>query len=165
AMTEHPEMVGGTDRFDTDLMVTYKKQIVAKGGAEGVHCFGDRETGLGVAIKVEDGNGRGTSVASMEVLRQLKIGEQGMLEQLGSHKDILNTRDNGVGKIDTGLGGAIEVEDGHGRGTSVAYMEVLRRLKVGEQGMVEQLGSHKDILNPRDNVVGKIGSDFSLNFT
>src|SRR5699024_8662060 len=39
AMTEHPEMVGGTDRFDTDLMVTYKKQIVAKGGAEGVHCF------------------------------------------------------------------------------------------------------------------------------
>src|SRR5699024_985967 len=79
--------------------VTYKKQIVAKGGAEGVHCFGDRETGLGVAIKVEDGNGRGTSVASMEVLRQLKIGEQGMLEQLGSHKDILNTRDNVVGKI------------------------------------------------------------------
>src|SRR5699024_12742578 len=93
------EMVGGTDRFDTDLMVTYKKQIVAKGGAEGVHCFGDRETGLGVAIKVEDGIGRGTSVASMDVLRQLKLVEQGMLEQLGSHKDIINTRNHVLCKM------------------------------------------------------------------
>ena len=101
AMTEHPEMVGGTDRFDTDLMVTYKKRIVAKGGAEGVHCFGDKETGLGVALKVEDGNGRGTSVASMEVLRQLKIGNQAIWNQLDKHAytEIMNSRNNVVGGI------------------------------------------------------------------
>src|SRR5699024_3544981 len=56
AMTEYPEMVAGTKRFDTDLMKGYKGRIVAKGGAEGVHCFGDKEMGIGVAIKVEDGN-------------------------------------------------------------------------------------------------------------
>src|SRR5699024_6095806 len=51
AMTEPSEMVGGTDRFDTDLMVTYKKRMVPKGGGEVVHCFGDKETGLAVALR------------------------------------------------------------------------------------------------------------------
>ena len=44
-----------------------------KSGAEGVYCIGDLETGLGIAIKIEDGNGRATSPVAVEVLKQLDL--------------------------------------------------------------------------------------------
>src|SRR5262245_25060713 len=37
AMTAHPEMVAGLERFDTDLMTSAKERLLAKAGAEGVH--------------------------------------------------------------------------------------------------------------------------------
>ncbi len=101
AMTSYPEMVAGTDRFDTDLMEAFEGRIVAKGGAEGVHCFGDQETGIGVALKVEDGNGRATSVASMEVMRQLAIGTGDVWSNLENHVHVpvSNARKESIGVI------------------------------------------------------------------
>jgi L-asparaginase II len=101
AMVNYPEMVAGTKRFDTDLMNIFQGRLVAKGGAEGVHCFGDRDTGIGVAVKVDDGNARGTSVASMEVLRQLKIGDPSIWEQLDAYyqSPVLNAREEKIGVI------------------------------------------------------------------
>ncbi|WP_099159745.1 asparaginase [Virgibacillus ndiopensis] len=101
AMVNYPEMVAGTKRFDTDLMNAYQGRIVAKGGAEGVHCFGDRQTGIGVAVKIDDGNARGTNVASMEVLQQLKIGDQSIWDQLDMyyHAPVLNARKEKIGEI------------------------------------------------------------------
>lgn len=101
AMTTHPEMVAGTDRFDTDLMKAFQGRIVAKGGAEGVHCFGDTEKGVGVAIKVEDGNGRATSVAAMEVIRQLNIGSEATRKKLKNHAEVpvTNARKETIGII------------------------------------------------------------------
>ncbi|WP_019152475.1 asparaginase [Robertmurraya massiliosenegalensis] len=101
AMMEHPEMVGGTDRFDTDLMRVFNKRLVAKAGAEGVQCIGDVETGLGIAIKVEDGNGRATSVAAMEVLKQLGIGDKHLYEKLAQYIEapVLNARKDKIGRI------------------------------------------------------------------
>jgi L-asparaginase len=58
AMVAHPELVGGEDgAVDTDLMRA-RPGWIAKGGAEGVLCAASPE-GLGVALKVEDGAGRG----------------------------------------------------------------------------------------------------------
>lgn len=101
AMTSYPEMVAGTKQFDTDLMAAFGKRIVSKGGAEGVHCFGDRELGLGVALKVADGNARGTSVASMEVLKQLGIGSEKEWEKLKDYSKVpvLNAREERIGEI------------------------------------------------------------------
>src|SRR5699024_7492415 len=82
AMTEYPEMVAGTKRFDTELMKAFEGRIVAKGGAEGVHCFGDKDTGIGVAIKVEDGNARATNVSAMNVLKQLHLGDESIWNEL-----------------------------------------------------------------------------------
>lgn len=100
AMTTFPDMVAGTKRFDTDLMSAYQGRIVAKGGAEGVHCFADKETGIGVAIKVADGNARAASVASMEVLRQLNI-DPLLSEQLADYRivPVHNARKESIGKI------------------------------------------------------------------
>ncbi|NBJ69664.1 asparaginase [Roseburia sp. 1XD42-34] len=101
AMTTYPEMVAGTNRFDTDLMTAFGGRIVCKGGAEGVHCFADKETGIGVAVKVEDGNARGTNVATMEILKQLNIGAQEIWESLQKYQEapVLNARKEKIGTI------------------------------------------------------------------
>ncbi|OMF62162.1 L-asparaginase [Paenibacillus sp. FSL R5-0490] len=102
AMTKHPEMVGGTDRFDTDLMKAFNGRIAAKAGAEGVQCLGDVETGLGIAIKVEDGSARAVSVATMEVLKQLGIGDEHIYQQLSEYVNapVLNARKDRIGHIE-----------------------------------------------------------------
>jgi L-asparaginase II len=101
SMIQHPEMVGGTDRFDTDLMRVYNGRIVAKAGAEAVQCLADLETGIGIAIKVEDGSPRATSVVTMEVLKQLGIGDEEMFTKLASYVNapVLNARNDQIGVI------------------------------------------------------------------
>lgn len=71
AMTAHPEMVGGTDEFDTVLMQTAEDSIIGKAGAEGMYCIALRNEGIGIAIKVDDGNRRAAYPAAVEVIRQL----------------------------------------------------------------------------------------------
>jgi L-asparaginase II len=101
AMMAHPEMVGGTNRFDTDLMSVFNGRVVAKSGAEGVLCFGDVETGTGIALKIEDGNGRATSAVAMEVLKQLGIGDEHVYSQLYDyiHPPVKNMREDQIGMI------------------------------------------------------------------
>jgi L-asparaginase II len=71
-MMAYPEMVGGTQRLDTDVMRAGKGRVVVKGGAEGYYGMGILPLGLGVALKLEDGDaGRGRNAVVIEVLRQL----------------------------------------------------------------------------------------------
>ncbi|MEP6740202.1 MAG: asparaginase, partial [Caldimonas sp.] len=56
AVARHPFMVGGTDRFDTRVMERLGERVFCKVGAEGVFCAALPERGLGVAIKIDDGN-------------------------------------------------------------------------------------------------------------
>lgn len=85
AMMAHPELVAGKDRFDTDVMRTFKGRIVSKAGAEGVQCVGDVKAGIGIAIKAADGNGRAVMVAMMEVFKQLGIGNEEIYEKLSNY--------------------------------------------------------------------------------
>ncbi|HET9849895.1 MAG TPA: asparaginase [Candidatus Dormibacteraeota bacterium] len=71
AMTGQPFLVGGTDRFDTRLMEVTRGRLLAKGGAAGAHCTADRRSGLGLAIKLDSGDGTWVSVAVMAALEQL----------------------------------------------------------------------------------------------
>lgn len=101
AMMEHPEMVGGTNRFDTDIMRAFKGNIVAKVGAEGVQCIGVVDRGIGIAIKTEDGTDRAAGVAAMEVLRQLGIGDETTNVLLADyiHAPVLNARNVKIGVV------------------------------------------------------------------
>ena len=56
AVARRPFMVGGTDRFDTAVMTSFGERVFCKVGAEGVFCAALPERGLGVAIKIDDGN-------------------------------------------------------------------------------------------------------------
>ncbi len=73
AMRAHPEMVGGSKRFDTDLMRAARGRLVAKGGAEGVHGFAVPGRALGFAIKCDDGSDRGYRAVVLEMLRRLGV--------------------------------------------------------------------------------------------
>ncbi len=73
AMLAHPDMVGGTDRFDTDLMRAAPGRIVAKAGAEGVHVVAVPERRFGMAVKVDDGSDRGYRAVVIEVLHRMGV--------------------------------------------------------------------------------------------
>lgn len=101
AMVHYPEMIAGTNQFDTDLMRAFGGRVVAKGGAEGVHCLGDTETGVGIAIKTADGNARAATVASMDILQQLDVGNTSTWDALEQHvhTPVLNARHERIGGV------------------------------------------------------------------
>jgi L-asparaginase II len=82
AMEAHPEMVAGTNRFDTDLMRQMAPRLFCKGGAEGYQAVGvhpnpaaGRPRGIGLAMKIADGDpkGRARHVAVLQALRDLRV--------------------------------------------------------------------------------------------
>jgi L-asparaginase II len=83
AMMGSPEMVGGTrERLDTVLMKVEPGRLVSKGGNEALSAVGllagargrDSEA-AGIAIKIEDGDGRGRAshATTVETLAQLDV--------------------------------------------------------------------------------------------
>ncbi len=70
AMTTHPQLVRGDGDLDTEAMRAIPG-CVAKGGAEGLSCFGLPLAGLGIAIRVDDGNSRASAPAALAVLRSV----------------------------------------------------------------------------------------------
>ena len=101
AMTRHPHLVGGTDRFDTLLMQAGAGRLIAKVGAEGVHSIGVIDQGIGIAIKVEDGAPRAQYPAVLACLQAIGALPARLPESLRSiaHHPIVNTRDDMVGAV------------------------------------------------------------------
>jgi L-asparaginase II len=56
AVARAPFMVAGSGRFDSRVMERLGERVFCKVGAEGVHCASLPELGLGVAVKMDDGN-------------------------------------------------------------------------------------------------------------
>ncbi len=56
SMTMYPEMVAGNGRLDTEIMKRFGDRLICKIGAEGVYCVGIIGKGVGIALKIEDGN-------------------------------------------------------------------------------------------------------------
>lgn len=80
AGTRHPELVGGSDRFDTRLMRAFGGRVFGKSGAAGVYAMAvapceQFPAGLGIGFKIEDGDadGRVRPLVACEILRQLEV--------------------------------------------------------------------------------------------
>jgi len=108
AMTSHPEMVGGTvDRLDTEMMRAAEGRIISKVGAEGVYTVGvlasaEWPSGLGLALKVEDGiDRRARPTIVIESLRQLGVLDTAALEALKPYSTfpVRNHRGDTVGEV------------------------------------------------------------------
>ena len=107
AMIDYPEMVGGTkDRLDTEMIRAGNGRLISKIGAEGVYTVGvlpfdEWPTGLGLALKVEDGDDkRARPPAVIEALRQLGVLAEGDVAALASYAPtpITNRRGERVGE-------------------------------------------------------------------
>ncbi len=110
AMVKYPEMVGGTrNRLDTDLMLAPNGRIISKVGAEGVQLLGVKPNerypkGLGVAIKIEDGDTRrARDPVVIETLRQLGLLDDDQLARLARYarSTVFNHRKIEVGVVRT----------------------------------------------------------------
>ncbi|MEO6051625.1 MAG: asparaginase [Pyrinomonadaceae bacterium] len=104
AMMKYPELIGGTERLDTMLMRAAPGRIISKVGADGVWLCGvlpceKWPTGLGIALKVEDGDDhRARPVVAVEILHQLGILSESDLPEL-SLMPIKNRRGDMVGYV------------------------------------------------------------------
>jgi len=100
AMTAHPELVSGEGRSDLAFMSTGSGDWVAKIGADGVQTIGIKSRGLGVAIKIGDGNMRALYVAAVETLRQLGLAStEAPLLAPFAHPEIHNARGRLTGDV------------------------------------------------------------------
>lgn len=103
AMLQHPHLVGGTRRLCTDLMRESGGRVLAKIGAEGVYSAAWPERGLGVTLKVLDGDMRSAQVALLGVLARLgdQLGEPPSFDALAFHArpEIRNTRQEVTGVL------------------------------------------------------------------
>ncbi|MBV9280066.1 MAG: asparaginase, partial [Chloroflexi bacterium] len=101
AMTAYPEMVGGANRFDTDLMRAGAGSILAKGGAEAFHGVGLPRQRLGIALKITDGNARAVPPATMRLLGGLGALDDRQLRVLAPYgePELHNLQDEPVGRL------------------------------------------------------------------
>ena len=103
AVARAPFMVAGSGRFDTRVMQALGERVFCKVGAEGVYCAALPEAGLGVAIKVDDGNNaRACEVAMAAVIEGLvplhSEAERGLLASLSDQR-LRNWRGLDVGRL------------------------------------------------------------------
>ncbi len=108
AMMNFPEAVGGrAERLDTKIMQASPGRLVSKIGAEGVYTVGvlpcDKwPQGLGLAVKIEDGEDRrARPVVVIEAMRQLGILDESALALLAPYARlaIRNHRGDMVGEV------------------------------------------------------------------
>jgi L-asparaginase II len=102
AMTAHPEMVSGEGRSDLQLMRAGRGDWLAKIGAEGVQGIGIRSAGIGIAIKIADGNKRALRPVVVSVLEQLRLADAGCRAWLADWiaPVITNYRGTATGRIE-----------------------------------------------------------------
>jgi L-asparaginase II len=101
AMRSRPFLVGGSDRFDTILLEEAQGEVIAKVGAEGVHCVAIPAMRVGFAIKVEDGAQRAQYAAVIRLLQYLGVLPDELSPRLSSfaRSPVVNTRGETVGEL------------------------------------------------------------------
>ena len=94
-------MIEGTTGFSSDLVAVTGGRIIGKVGGEGLYCMTVPGEGLGMALKVEDGNRRATSPAATELLRVMGLITENELEALSPHHStpIINHQGNEIGRL------------------------------------------------------------------
>ena len=105
AAAAHPEMVAGDERLCTDIMRAGRGGFFAKTGAEGSYGLSFFGTGLGIALKVEDGSQRALGPVVVEIL--LAVGGLSEEEARGlashHHPSVKNHRKEIVGAVEPAL--------------------------------------------------------------
>lgn len=102
AITSNPYMVAGKERLCTALMERLAPNILIKVGADGVYTAVIPEHGLGVALKIDDGNDAAARVALGAVLQTLGVLPKDDVKALDEYlrPSINNSRGETVGRVE-----------------------------------------------------------------
>ena len=73
AVAAAPFFVAGSGRFDSRVMDRLGERVFCKVGAEGVYCAALPEQGLGVAIKIDDGNNARAAEVVMAAVIEARV--------------------------------------------------------------------------------------------
>ncbi|WP_420490175.1 asparaginase [Neobacillus drentensis] len=94
AMNEHPFMVA-SEQFICSLLLQ-DPNIVAKGGAQGVYCFGLKKERLGFALKVLNGSEEVWPVIVASILEQINYHNKETIARIRELKQPIVKNDTGV---------------------------------------------------------------------
>lgn len=84
AMRAHPELVSGSADNLPRLVAATRGRVLAKGGAEGYMAAFVPDQGIGIAIKIADGQQRATWPALIAILARLRLLDPGEVETLAA---------------------------------------------------------------------------------
>ncbi|MCM1991011.1 asparaginase [Oceanirhabdus seepicola] len=79
-MNTYPKMISGTGLICSTLLED--ENIIAKGGARGIYCFGLKKEKLGIAIKVMDGSEAPWPYIIISILEQLNYENKNTIKKL-----------------------------------------------------------------------------------
>ncbi len=101
AMRSEPRLVSGSERFDLLLSNQGARDWIVKGGADGLQLVASMSRGIGVAVKLADGNPRALHAVVLDVLRQLGWLDQPLAAALAAHDApaITNWRGTRTGEL------------------------------------------------------------------
>lgn len=101
SMTEHPEMVAGDKEFCTELMSGANGKLIGKVGCEAVYCVGIKDKGIGICVKIIDGNERAVYPVVMQLLKELNVLDNKELQTLKKWDkvELRNNLDETIGEI------------------------------------------------------------------
>ena len=94
-------MISGNYRPDLAITLAGKGDVICKVGGEAIEGVGVISKGLGIGIKMADGNTRALWPVICETLRQLGVFGDDEMKALGdfSHPQLPNNRDIIIGEI------------------------------------------------------------------
>jgi len=98
AVVKEPHAYSGRRHFCKALIEASGGKILPKNGAEGVYALAVPSRGLGLAVKIADGNERGYFPVVVEALRRLGVLEPGPELEAFWHAPVLNTQGRRVGE-------------------------------------------------------------------
>jgi L-asparaginase II len=101
AMQQYPHLVSGPGRCDLAVTEACKGDVILKIGGEAIEVIGVLSKGLGIAIKISDGNPRALYPVIIETLRQIGALDDSQAQVLAkfTRPRLHNFRDLHIGEI------------------------------------------------------------------
>lgn len=96
AATSHSFLIAGANTFDTDVMKAFSGRLMIKMGADGVFCGALRDTGIGFALKCDDGNLPAAAAMIAGVLEAISYPNAKELEFLQTYSNKTVSNWNGI---------------------------------------------------------------------
>ncbi|WP_417580281.1 asparaginase [Pelagibacterium sp.] len=102
AATSHAFLVGGTGTFDSEAMAAFDGRLMLKFGADGIYCGALVDSGIGFALKCDDGSVPAATAMAAALLLEIAspTPEQTKILQTRARQDQRNWAGHEVGYIE-----------------------------------------------------------------